>query len=52
MRTLENFEIQFWNCTSISVLIDCGFILEINNGLITGMEMEGENNKNGNKNES
>ena len=45
MRTLEKCELEFWNGTSISILIDAGFILELNNGLITGIGMEGENKK-------
>lgn len=50
MRTLEEREIPFWNNTSIFILLKSGFIFELNNGLITGVELEGEN-KNGNKNE-
>lgn len=51
MRPLEECEVPFWNNTSISILLKSGFIFELNNGLITGVELEGENNKNGNKNE-
>lgn len=47
MRTLEKFELEFWNGFSISILIDAGFVLELNNGLITGIER----NNNGDKNE-
>lgn len=37
MRKLENFELQFWNSISIGILIDAGFTVEINNGMITGI---------------
>lgn len=50
MRTLEECEIPFWNNTSIFILLKSVFIFELNNGLITGVELKGEN-KNGNKNE-
>ena len=44
MRKLEKNEIYFWNNTSISILIDCNFTLEINDGLIIGLETEGSKN--------
>lgn len=38
MRKLESFELQFWNNTSISILIDAGFTVEINDGIIVGID--------------
>jgi hypothetical protein len=38
MRKLEKFELQFWNNTSISILIDAGFTVEINDGMIVGID--------------
>ena len=37
MRKLNSFELQFWNNTSISILIDAGFTVEINDGIIVGI---------------
>ena len=37
VRKLEDFEKPFWNGTSISILEDAGFVLEINDGGIVGI---------------
>lgn len=37
VRKLEEFEKPFWNSTSISILVDAGFVLEINDGEIVGV---------------
>ena len=37
MRKLNSFELRFWNNISIGILIDAGFAVEINNGMITGI---------------
>jgi hypothetical protein len=37
MRKLNSFELQFWNNISIGILIDAGFAVEINDGMITGV---------------
>lgn len=37
-RKLEEFEKPFWNGTSISLLIDTKFVLEINDGQVVGLE--------------
>ncbi len=39
MRKLDSFELQFWNSISIGILIDAGFTVEINNGMVTGIDI-------------
>ena len=51
MRSLEKHEIQFWNQASISILVDAGFELQVNDGLIVGIGRRNEEcrgNENGN----
>lgn len=42
MRRLLELEKAFWNNTSISIIEDCGFVLEINDGEIVGLGQRGE----------
>ena len=37
MRVLLEYEKAFWNDTSISILEDAGFILQINDGEVVGV---------------
>lgn len=37
MRRLLELEKAFWNNTSISIIEDCGFVVEINDGEIIGI---------------
>lgn len=37
MRKLSSFELQFWNNISVGILIESGFTVEINDGMITGI---------------
>ena len=43
MRALFETEKAFWNNTSISILEDAGFVLEINDGKIVGVGYATEN---------
>lgn len=45
MRKLAEYELTFWNGTSIGILLDAGFTFEINDGIIVGIELSGGNNK-------
>ena len=38
MRKLVQAEIPFWNTISLSILIDYGITVEVNDGLIVGVE--------------
>jgi hypothetical protein len=42
-RDLLEPEIEFYNNTSICILIDAGFVLRINDGKITGIGLKEEN---------
>ena len=42
MRKLEECELQFWNSVSIGILLDAGFVFDLNDGLIVGIGTEGE----------
>ena len=42
MRELFKFEKEFWNNMSISLIEDCGFVVEISDGKIVGLEQRGE----------
>lgn len=42
MRKLFKFEKEFWNTMSISLIEDCGFVVEINDGEIIGIGQRGE----------
>lgn len=37
MRKLSDFEIPFWNETSMSIIIDAGIIVELNDGKVVGI---------------
>lgn len=37
MRKLNDFEIPFWNETSMSIIIDAGFVVELNDGKVVGI---------------
>lgn len=39
MIKLEEFELSFWNGTSIDILINAGFTFEINDGKIVGVQV-------------
>lgn len=45
MRKLAEYELSFWNSTSICILLDAGFTFELNDGMIVGIELPGGSNK-------
>lgn len=42
MRRLDAYEVVFWNAISLGILLDAGFVFDLNDGLIVGIGTEGE----------